>query len=285
MNKLFLGMVASLFSILLMGCFLQNSSMTSEYMVLIGEDASIVDKIGNIEVLVIDADYFNAEEIRKLKENNIHEIYTYLNVGAIEKNRSYYAEYQKGTLGEYENWPDEKWMDVSQTEWQDFMESKAKEFLKKGIDGFFIDNLDVYYIYENDEIYEGIIRILSMIKATNKKVIINGGDYFVKKYLKSGNKIPLFDGVNQEDVWTSYDFQMNCCIENSGESKAYYTEYLDALVQKGYQVYVLEYATDYQMSKKAYAYAKEHNYICYVSNNIELTYLRRSNHKHLLFMA
>ena len=99
-----------------------------EYAVLIGEDSDIVGKIGNIDVLVIDAAYFTGEDIAILKENGIKEIYTYLNVGSIEDFRPYYEEYEQYTLGPYENWPEERWIDVSNTEWQDFIKTR---FLQK----------------------------------------------------------------------------------------------------------------------------------------------------------
>lgn len=142
-------------------------------MVLIGEDSSIVKKISNVDLLIIDADYFTADEIEALKENNVKEIYSYLNIGSIEEFRSYYEEYEDFTLGEYDNWDEERWMDVSSKEWQEFVLKKADELSKKGIDGFFVDNTDVFYVYPDDEIYKGILTILSEINKTDKGVIIN----------------------------------------------------------------------------------------------------------------
>ena len=80
----------------------------------------------------------------------------------------------------------------------------------------------------------------------------------------------IFDGVNQECVYTTYDFTNNRFLKNSEENMYYFTEYLDMLVQNGYVVYVLEYATDSKIRSKSYFYSMEHNYICYVSDNIEL---------------
>ena len=36
----------------------------------------------------------------------------------IESFRSYDTDFEKYTLGAYENWPEEKWIDVSAPEWQ-----------------------------------------------------------------------------------------------------------------------------------------------------------------------
>lgn len=243
---------------------------TTDYMVLLGEDSSIVEKVSDVDVLVIDAAYFCKEEIASLKDKNIGKVYTYLNIGSIENFRSFYEDYENYILGDYENWPEEKWIDVSQPEWQEFIINESKELAQKGIDGFFIDNVDVFYLYPNDEIYNGLVDILSGIKGMNKPVYLNGGDCFVRKYIESGDKRVIFDGVNQECVYTTYDFTNDRFLKNSEENMYYFTEYLDMLVENGYVVYVLEYATDSKIRSKSYFYSMEHNYICYVSDNIEL---------------
>lgn len=237
----------------------------------IGEDSNIINRIGNVDVLVIDAEYFSADEIKAIKENNVKEIYSYLNIGSVENFRSYYEEYESYTLGEYENWPEERWVDVSKPKWREFIAERVNELSLKGIDGFFIDNTDVFYLYPTDEIYEGIVDILSNIKETDKKVIINGGDCFVKTYIESANnETPIFDGVNQENVYTKYDFSNNGYIINDEEERQYYTEYLDMIMHNGYRAYALEYATDSKVADRAYEYSQSHNYICYVADNIEL---------------
>ena len=45
-------------------------------------------------------------------------VYTYLNVGSLEDFRDYYKEYEHLTIGAYENWDEEKWIDVSDKDWQ-----------------------------------------------------------------------------------------------------------------------------------------------------------------------
>ena len=84
------------------------------------------------------------------------------------------------------------------------------------------------------------------------------------------NAIRIFDGVNQENVYTGYDFEKENFEINSDEARTYYEEYLDFVMQKGYKVFTVEYAKDKQTKKSAYSYAKKHKYRCYVSDNIEL---------------
>ena len=77
--------------------------------------------------------------------------------------------------------------------------------MQKGVDGFFVDNTDVYYNYPQESIYDGILTILDYMDHTGRKIMINGGDCFVKKYLTTEKNV-LIDGVNQENVFTAYDF-------------------------------------------------------------------------------
>ena len=45
------------------------------------------------ETVVIDAQYFSAEEIMSFKESG-HKVYSYINVGALEDYRDYYSKYE-----------------------------------------------------------------------------------------------------------------------------------------------------------------------------------------------
>lgn len=257
--------------ILLCGCGGKTQTETIEYAVLIGEGPDSKDKISNVDTLVIDADYFEKEDIAALKRNGIKEIYSYLNVGSIEEFRIYYDSYVNLALEDYENWPDEKWVDVSQKEWQQFIADRVAVLSDKGIDGFFVDNLDVYYKYPRDEIYEGLLSILTHIRNAKMEVIINGGDCFVRRYLESGeNQGILFSAVNQESVYSLYDFENKKFTVNSEETIKYNTEYLDFVADKGLKVYTVEYVTDDGIYSECINFAGDHGYICYISDNIEL---------------
>lgn len=248
-----------------------DSTDDMEYVVLIGESSENLEKFPCAEVLVIDGDYFTADDIAYLKSKGVKKIYSYLNIGSIEEYRDCYEKYLKYTLGEYENWPDEKWIDVSREEWQSYIVLKGNELSEKGFDGFFIDNTDVYYMFPTEEIYDGIVDILTQLKNDNMDVIINGGDAFVRKYLASqdgSNRI--FDGVNQEEVYTNYNFEDGKFKINTKENREYYQYYLENLLSKGYSVYVLEYADEKKVQNEAARYAREHGFIAYVADNIDL---------------
>ena len=141
--------------------------------------------------------------------------------------------------------------------------------MQKGVDGFFVDNTDVYYNYPQESIYDGILTILDYMNHTGRKIMINGGDCFVKKYLTTEKNV-LIDGVNQENVFTAYDFSNDAYTKNDQSTREYYTEYLDLAMSHGCTAYTLEYATDPAIRRQAVAYAGKHGYICYISDNIGL---------------
>ena len=245
------------------------SDEAEKYVVLIGEDSEIIEKLSDIDLLVIDAEYFSQNDIARLRENGIREIYSYINIGSIESFRSYDTDFEKYTLGAYENWPEEKWIDVSAPEWQACTASRVDALVQKGVDGFFVDNTDVYYNYPQESIYDGILTILDYMDHTGGQIMINGGDCFVKKYLTTEKNV-LIDGVNQENVFTAYDFSNDAYTKNDQSTREYYTEYLDLAMSHGCTAYTLEYATVPSIRRQAAAYAVKHGYICYISDNIGL---------------
>ena len=254
---------------LLGACSAGPSDGAERYVVLIGEDSEIIEKLSDIDLLVIDAEYFSQNDIARLRENGIREIYSYINIGSIESFRSYDTDFEKYTLGAYENWPEEKWIDVSTPEWQECISSRVDALVQKGVDGFFVDNTDVYYNYPQESIYDGILTILDYMNHTGRKIMINGGDCFVKKYLTTEKNV-LIDGVNQENVFTAYDFSKDVYTKNDQNTREYYTEYLDLAMSHGCTAYTLEYATNPAIRRQAAAYAVKHGYICYISDNIGL---------------
>ena len=149
------------------------------YGVFIGIGKEDGMKLNNYEVLVLESTEFNKYDINKLHEKN-KKIYADLDIGSLENYRPYYEEFKDKTLGTYENWEDEYWMDVSDKNWQNLIVNDlGKSIADKGFDGFFIDNYDVYYQFENEKIFGGLCSILKALRKYNLEIIINGGDTFV----------------------------------------------------------------------------------------------------------
>lgn len=268
-------LIFTLAATLLTGC---SSEETKAYGVFIGTvpDESD-DKLTNCpylfdyDTLVIDAQYFTDKQVASLKENG-ERIYSYLNVGSLEEWRDYASNYSDLSLATYENWEDESWVDVSDTRWQSFIVSElAADLDAKGVDGFFLDNFDVYYLYENEEIYEGLCNILNGLATYNKKVIINGGDTFVSRFLEEIDEpTDLLTGINQESVYTSIDFDNNSFSASDDETRSYYEDYLKLCKEKGLEVYLTEYASDKSLIAEVKKNCEENDYTCYISDSLDL---------------
>ena len=261
--------------VLISGYFLIKDSNTStfeknDYGVFLNADASSLKQLKNYDLIVIDAQYFTKSDIELLHQNGT-KVYTYLNIGSIENFREYYTSYEKLTIGRYEHWDEEKWVDVADPDWQKFMEQLSQELFEKGVDGFFIDNCDVYYYAPRESIFEGLTAILQNIMTFDKAVIINGGDTYVTEYSERYGAIDhIMTGVNQESVWSAIDFDKGTFYEQTKETRDYYCNYLEACQADGMDVYLLEYTTDKKLIQKIKKYCNEHDFHFYVSNSLEL---------------
>ena len=240
------------------------------YGVFIGIGRKDIDKLKDYQTVVIDAEHFTKEDIKKLKKAG-KTVYTYLSIGSLEDYRSYYKAYKHLALSKYDGWEGEEWVDVSDKSWQKLMLKRAKEFKNKGVDGFFIDNADVYYEYKKPKIYKGLVKILTDIRKLNTKLIINGGDVFVSKYLKENKDLKkIADGVNQEGVFTTL-------VEDKKKGKeitGYYLKYLKKLSKKGIHIYLTEYIVedhkDDELEDKIADYCEKRGWNYYISENLEL---------------
>lgn len=261
--------------ILISGYFLIKDSNTStfeknDYGVFLNADASSLGQLKKYDLIVIDAQYFTKNDIELLHQNGT-KVYTYLNIGSIENFREYYTTYEKLTIGRYEHWDEEKWVDVADPDWQKFIEQLSQELFEKGVDGFFIDNCDVYYYAPRESIFEGLTAILQNIMTFDKAVIINGGDTYVTEYRERYGTIDhIMTGVNQESVWSAIDFDNGTFYEQTRETRDYYCKYLEACQADGMDVYLLEYTTDKKLIQKIKKYCNEHDFHFYISNSLEL---------------
>lgn len=261
--------------VLISGYFLIKDSNTStfeknDYGVFLNADASSLKQLKNYDLIVIDAQYFTKSDIELLHQNGT-KVYTYLNIGSIENFREYYTTYEKLTIGRYEHWDEEKWVDVADPDWQKFIEQLSQELFEKGVDGFFIDNCDVYYYAPRESIFEGLTAILQNIMTFDKAVIINGGDTYVTEYRERYGAIDhIMTGVNQESVWSAIDFDKGTFYEQTKETRDYYCNYLEACQADGMDVYLLEYTTDKKLIQKIKKYCNEHDFHFYISNSLEL---------------
>lgn len=256
-------------AVLCFGSLGQAQAQEKAYGVFLGMDAAQLMKLKNYDLLVCDAQYLSTAQIAQLKAQGNRRIFTYLNIGSLENFREYYKDYVDLTLGDYENWPEERWVDVSQQAWQDFVQKLAAGLSAKGVDGWFIDNCDVYYNYPKDTIYEGLNRILERLGTLGLPALINGGSDYVERALTEKRQ-DLFWGINQESVFSSIDFEKQTFGKNTPETFAYFRDYVENCAKAGLAVYLLEYSTDAELIRQIQEYCAKKGFVCYVSRSIEL---------------
>lgn len=265
------------FQILFLLFLLQKEALTSygkekvkDYKVLIGANKATVLKQRDIDLLVIDAEYFTKKEISGLKKRGIKKVFSYFNVGSIEDFRKDYNKYKHLRLGDYENWEEEIWVDVSNPDWQKRMKANASKMKKKGVDGLFIDNTDVYYHFPREEIYGSLLNILKGLRKSGMPLLINGGDRFVKKAIEREEAKNLIFGINQETVFTRIDFENGTYGVNEEENKEYFKEYVEQCGKLGMKIYLLEYGADRTLKKEIQKYCRKHGFHYAVSQTLEL---------------
>jgi len=237
------------------------------YGVLIGAQPQAVLAAQPYSIVVIDAEYYMAEEIEFLHERG-QEVWAYINIGALENFRTYYEEFADDVLGPYEGWDEEYWMDVSETSWQQHIEELAMTCAGLGIDGLFLDNADVYNEYPTDEIYQGLKSILELTEPLTDTITLNGGDTFVERYLAEGGS--AVDAVNQEGVFGTFDEDGNLIRQDAAVS-VYYRTYLERCRENGLETYLVEYTEDEAVVAEIEAYCVETGSRCYISASKELT--------------
>ena len=250
----------------------RNVEFAYEYGVFLGAEPEDVEGMKQYETIVVEGQLFTREEVEALQQEG-HKVFSYINVGAIENYREYYKDYEKFTLDVYENWEDEKWIDVTEQEWQSFVtDDLAGELKDKGFDGLFVDNLDVYYHYPSDESFDAITSILKAFKDYGFYVSINGGDVYVQKCLDTFESVDdLFDAVNQETVFSSiiWDEEDTFGSQDASETENF-TEYLDEVAKQGIDVYLLEYTTDEKLIDDIKKFCGEKGYYYYISPKLNL---------------
>lgn len=247
-----------------------NEKKQKDYGVFISLDDSDVKKISAYKTVIIDAQYFSKKDIEYLKRKGCT-VYSYINIGSIEVFRDYYEKYSGLSLDNYENWDEEKWMDVSSYAWQKFLVSLSKKLSNKNIDGFFVDNCDVYYQYPTEEVFEGLTVILKNLMKHKKTVIINGGDTYVTKYQnRYGSLKDIMTGVNQECVFSKIDFEKKKFTVQKKCDRQYFQNYIEMCKDNELDVYIIEYTKNRKLINKIKSYCEKKSFHYYISSSIEL---------------
>ena len=154
-----------------------------------------IEQFADYEIVVIDAQYYPKEELDAFRSKG-HKVFSYINIGSLEDFRDYYDEYKDLSLGAYEHWEEEVWVDVSQKRWQDFMLNDiAAGLLEKDIDGFFVDNCDVYYVHPKQEILEGLT-VIGTAEPEDHEYFVS----YIDRYGSQGAEIYLLEYTIDEEL-------------------------------------------------------------------------------------
>lgn len=267
----------------------EPQQITSEdsYGVFLGVDAPSfrISGFEGYDLVVVDAQELRSEQLRQLHSSG-HKVYSYLNVGSLEKSREYYDEYRDLTLDKYENWPDERWVDVTSPKWQSFVTQElVHRILEKDpdIDGLFLDNLDIYSHmaerYEksgNDsgtgEVFDALVHILEAYHREDLPVLINGADLFVSGLISEG-KEELVRGVNQENVFSLIlDYDRDRFGEQEESESRVYRKYLQRCKKAGLDVFLLEYTKDSGLIEDILDYCEKNDFRFYISEHVDLSF-------------
>ena len=240
------------------------------YKVYLGANGKDVNRIikDKPTIAVIDFAEFNDKQINKLRARGI-KLIGYLNVGAIEKTRSYFKAAKKYVIGKYSDW-DEMWMDVSAKPWQDFLVAQAENFKKRGAMGLYIDNLDVVEEYKVLNLYSYAKILLKRIRQeTGLYLMVNGADYFVSRCV--ADKDICFQAIQQEEVFTLIkDISRNKCGSQKAREKKRLKVYTVRAKLAGLDVYLLEYRPAAANRAKIKTFCKRYGLQFYNSKTVDL---------------
>ena len=249
----------------------------NDYGACLGRSDNDVTHFSDYKYVSLELDEFGDSNLNRLTNKGVNFL-AYLNVGSLEEYRDYYDDYEIFTFKQYDEWPDERWIDVSQSEWQNFViNTLAKSFKDRNAFGVYLDNVDVYTIAKENEkdvnaFASGLKNIIKGVSDLGLKVMINGGSEFLDDMNDQNDNI--FDSIwayHQEEVFSLIsDYQNNVYTTQNDEDNAYYQEIAAMMHTKGKEVFFLEYTTDENLRKTISDFCEQTFYHYYIANNVEL---------------
>ena len=109
-----------------------------------------------------------------------------------------------------------------------------------------------------------------MTKKYKIDIIINGGDTFVSRCIENKTATELFDGVNQECVFTDIDFENKTYKEKDESDRGYFKEYLSNIKKHRLKVYLIEYGANSKLIKEIKNYCNENGFHWYNARESDL---------------
>ena len=274
MKKLFVLLVTPL---LFSGCKKEEVVSYADHAAFLGRGDNEVTNFSKYKYISFEFDEFTDTNIKRISEKGTY-CFAYLNAGSLESYRDYYEVYESFTFKDYDNWPEERWIDVSQSVWQDFVvNTLAVGFKNRNAYGVYLDNVDVYSIAKEDgkdfnAFATGLKNIIKGVSNLGLKVMINGGAEFLDDMNDQEDNI--FDSIwayHQEEVFSLIlDYEHNGFGTQNKEDQEYYQEIASLMKEKGKEVFLLEYTTDEKLKQTITNYCNEKQYHFYISNDVDL---------------
>ena len=173
--------------------------------------ARTLSKSKRNDLAVIDTDSISMAAIKAACARGVW-VYGYINVGALERERSYYSRLKHLRIAKYEGWDGEYWIDPTADEWKEHIVALAKAIKDTGAIGVYLDNTDIYYMcshwFKNpmrkapskESIYHALEDIVDAIQHDVGLIVMpNGGDDFVRRFI---TEHPGFiQTINQEGLF------------------------------------------------------------------------------------
>lgn len=250
--------------------------IANDYGAFLGRSDNDVTGFNKYKYVSVELDEFTHTNIQRLTRNGTN-FFAYLNVGSLENYRDYYDDYESITFKDYDNWPDERWIDVTNIGWQNKMVELAEGFKNDGAFGVYMDNVDVYSIAKEDEMNysafgNALKNIISRVNALGLQVLVNGGaEYFDDMNDLGDNVFDYVWAYHQEEVFSLIeDYEENTFTTQDEEDKVYYQEIANIFKEKHKEVFFLEYTTDTSLKEAIKNYCDEKQYHYYVSSTVDL---------------
>ena len=248
----------------------------NDYGAFLGRNGNDVTNFNQYKYISCELDEFTHTNIERLTNKGVNFL-AYLNVGSLEEYRDYYDDYKSFTFKDYDNWPDERWIDVTNVSWQDKVVELAQGFKNDGAFGVYMDNVDVYSIAKEESMNYSAFgialkNIISRVNAIGLKVMVNGGAEYFDDINDQGDNV--FDSLwayHQEEVFTLIeDYDENVFVSQSNEDSAYYQQIASMMKNKGKEVFFLEYSNDDGMKEIIKNYCDLNGYHYFISSTVEL---------------
>ena len=277
MKRLFLVFTAA-FS--LIGCNQKEQEQPvfrgNDYGAFLGRSDNNVTSFNQYKFISCELDEFSHTNIERLTNKGV-QFFAYLNVGSLENYRDYYDDYESFTFKDYDNWPDERWIDVRETSWQDKVIELAQGFKNDGAFGVYMDNVDVYSIAKEDEMdyvafASALKSIISRVDALGLKVMVNGGaEFFDDMNELNDNVFNSLWAYHQEEVFSLItDYDRGSFGTQEKEDQEYYQNISQMMKDKGKEVFYLEYTTDNSLKETVKNYCDLKQYHYYISSTVDL---------------